>query len=746
MTKRVWALALSFPLFITAAVAQEQNVPIQIRRATGSISIDGNLNDPGWQNASRIDKFYETNPGDNIEPSAKSVGYLAYDDQFLYAAFEFSDPHPSQIRAPYNDRDNIGGMTDDYGGIIVDTRNDRKTAVLLLANARAIQYDAITDDSSGEDSSPDWFWDAATSITETGWRLEMRVPFSSLRYEGRQGPQEWGILLYRNMPRDRRYQMFSGRLPRGGNCFICHRNPLIGLSDLPSGGHFVAAPYLAARQISTPRGDVLGNEFVNRPPAADAGLDFKWTPTANTAIDATINPDFSQVESDVAAISTNERFAIFFPEKRPFFLEGVELFATPLTAAYTRTITSPRWGLRTTGNVAGNRYTVLVAQDRGGGDVVIPSREGSSFAFQDFESTALIGRVRRDFGTSFVSFLTTMRESEDGAHNRVFGPDFRWQIGDTDTVTAQLLYTDTKTPNRPELSAEWDGRQQQDFGGEIWWSHSTRTLDTFLWYRNIGEDFRADNGFIPQVGYELSYGEIGYTFRRDNHTFHRIRPFAYGQYESGQDGDKLYSLVTAGVAADGKYRSFTRLRYARDAVRTNETILERDRLYYQVEFSPTKRIARVTLNGWVGDSIDFIRSRLGRGASVALGGTVRPTDHLQLGLTNTVQWLNIGGDRLFTSQIERLNATYTFNSKMFLRTILQNTRDNFDRDLYGFRPDEFPQHTGNFAMQLLFAYKLNWQTVMYVGLSDLREVTGEEGDLEPSERQLFMKVSYAFQR
>lgn len=739
----VVAFFLCAPPLITA---QEQNVPIEIRRAGGSITIDGELNDPGWQNAPRVEKWYETNPGDNIEPAVKSVGYLAYDDRFFYAAFEFYDPNPSQIRAPYADRDNVGGNTDDYGGVILDTRNDRKTAVLLLVNARGIQYDAITDDSSGEDASPNWFWDAATRITNDGWRLEMRVPFSSLRYEQTKGPQEWGILLYRNMPRDRRYQIFSGRLPRGGNCFICHRNPLIGLSDLPSGGHYVAAPYITARQIGAPRQGVLGNEFVNRPVAADAGLDFKWTPNADTALDATLNPDFSQVESDVAAISTNERFAIFFPERRPFFLEGVELFSTPLPAAYTRTITSPRWGLRTTGKAGANRYTVLVTQDRGGGDVVIPSREGSSFAFQDFESTVLIGRVRRDFGTSFISFLTTARESEGGAHNRVFGPDFRWQIGDRDTVTAQILYSDTETPNRPELSSEWTGRKLQSFGGEIWWSRSTRTYDTFLWYRDIGTDFRADNGFIPQVGYRLNFGEVGYTVRPEKRFFSRIRTFALAEYHSGQNGDLLYRRVSAGFGCDGKYRLNCRFRYARDGVRTRDIVLDRDRLYYEVFLSPSKKLARVGLYGWVGDSIDFVRSRLGRGASVSLDGTVRPNDHLQIGLTSTVQWLNIRGDRLFTSQIERLNATYTFSSKMFVRAIFQNTRTNFDRDLYGLSPDQLPQHSGDFATQLLFAYKLNWQTVVYVGLSDLREVTGEEGALEPSERQFFTKISYAFQR
>lgn len=145
-------------------------------------------------------------------------------------------------------------------------------------------------------------------------------------------------------------QYFSTKLPRGGNCFICRSNPLTGLTGLPSGGHLVVAPYATASQDAFPK-DALGSPLENESVKADAGLDVKWTPNVNTAIDATVNPDFSQIESDVAQIGANERFALFFPEKRPFFLEGIELFSTPIQAVYTRTITSPRWGARATGKI-----------------------------------------------------------------------------------------------------------------------------------------------------------------------------------------------------------------------------------------------------------------------------------------------------------------------------------------------------------------------------------------------------------
>jgi hypothetical protein len=186
----------------------------------------------------RTDVWYETSPGDNVPPRVASVGYLAYDNRFLYAGFEFQDPDPHRIRAPLGDRDTVVSSDTDYAGVILDTRNDGKTGILLLANPRGIQYDAVSDDVTNmEDSSPDFFWSSAARITERGWVLEIAIPFSSLRY-GQADPQTWGIMLYRNYPRDRRYQFFSTTLPRGGNCFVCRANRF----EQRHGGHGSGVP------------------------------------------------------------------------------------------------------------------------------------------------------------------------------------------------------------------------------------------------------------------------------------------------------------------------------------------------------------------------------------------------------------------------------------------------------------------------------------------------------------------------
>jgi len=237
---------LNVPVWAAPQGEPEPPATLSIRRATGAIAVDGVLDDPGWKDVPQILTWFEVNPGDNTPPKVRNVAQLTYDDKFFYAAFEFEDPHPAAIRAPLGDRDNVPMYTD-YGGVILDTRNTGKTAILFLANARGIQYDAVTDDSSGEDSSPDYYWDSAARITEKGWTLEIRIPFSSLRY-AHADPQTWRIILYRNYPRDFRYQFFSTRMPRGGNCLVCRSNPLEGLQGLPSGGGLVVAPYLSGSQ------------------------------------------------------------------------------------------------------------------------------------------------------------------------------------------------------------------------------------------------------------------------------------------------------------------------------------------------------------------------------------------------------------------------------------------------------------------------------------------------------------------
>jgi hypothetical protein len=741
------ACAATGPVRAARADTLPPKPSVTIQRAAEPITIDGDLSDAGWKGIEPITTWYETNPGDNTPPRVKNVAWLAYDDRFLYAAFEFEDPHPDQIRAPLGDHDAVRSPTD-YGGIIVDSRADGKTAQMFLANPRGVQYDAVTSDATGEDNSPDFFWDSAGKITATGWTLEIRVPFSSLRYRNLAHPT-WGILLYRNYPRDRRYQFFSARLPRDVNCFICNSSPLTGFESLPHGSHLVLAPFVTSQRTNTPSGD-LGTPLESVDLQNQAGLDMKWNPSAGAAIDGTYNPDFSQVESDAAQIVANERFAVFYPEKRPFFLEGVDLLNAPLQVVYTRTVTDPKSGLRLTGKIGEAAYTALGARDEGGGQVIIPGPYGSHFADQDFASDVGVARVRRDLGRSFASFLATGRVIDGGGDNAVFGPDLQWRPRPSDAITGQYVYSESHTPNRPDLDSEWDGRHLQDHAAQVNWSHGGEHVDWFVQGQDIGSQFRADVGFMPQVGYRADYLEGGYTQRPVEKFFSRVRYWANTYADQERSGASIDDHVAAGLGADGKWNSFLRVELNRDGFQVGDQWLQRFRPRVLLQASPSRFLNAFSIDSYFGQEVDFDNARLGTGATFVTSATLRPGDHLELVANLNLRWLDeslIQGERqrLFTAQVERLRATWAFSSRSFLRLIGQYIETTSNPSMYD-DPTNVDAKDASFAGSALFAYKLNWQTVFYTGYGDTRTYTTFSDRLEPDSRQVFAKLSYAWQR
>ncbi|HTQ78657.1 MAG TPA: DUF5916 domain-containing protein, partial [Thermoanaerobaculia bacterium] len=487
----------------------------------------------------------------------------------------------------------------------------------------------------------------------------------------------------------------------------------------------------------------LGTPLHNGPVQARAGVDVKWSPSADSALDATFHPDFSQVESDVAQISTDQRFALFYPEKRPFFLEGLDLFQTPLQAVYTRTVTAPTWGARATGKLDDSAYTFLVARDQGGGSAVIPGPVASSFADQDFASTVAIGRLRHESGGSFASLLVTDREIAGGGHNRVFGPDFRWHPDDRDSLNGQLLLSDSVTPNRPDLAAEWDGRHLASHAADLNWTRATKTWDVYLEGKDIGDGFRADVGFLPQVGIRDLSGEAGRTFYPASGFFSRFRPFVNEHYTSGQDGDLLLRQIGLGTEFDGRFNTYSRVSYRWERVRAGNQILERPHVEYHFELSPGRLIGLLSLDGSQGDDVDFDGARKGTGGMVTLAANLRPASALSLRIDASRRWLDLPEGRLFTAQVGRLKATYNFSSRCFLRLIGQQVRVDENTALSAVPVEA---HSKDFTGSALFAYKIDWQTVLFVGYGDERSLADLTGQLERANREFFLKVSYAYQR
>ncbi len=342
--------------------------------------------------------------------------------------------------------------------------------------------------------------------------------------------------------------------------------------------------------------------------------------------------------------------------------------------------------------------------------------------------------------------LFTDREVEGGGHNRVIGPDFQWRPTDKDQLTGQFLVTDTQTPNLPDITPEWNGDRFSSRAIFLSWLHTGPHWTFRSTYQDLGDGFRADDGFVPQVGFREVRQFVGYTFFSQTGFFGRLQPLFLVDYFSSPSGDLITRKTSPGLFFLGRLNLNGEIDLNwREKDRIGSKVLETTSVAYFVQFDPDRRLSRITLQGYLGEGTDVANVRVGHGGDVNLAATIKPTDHLQLEFNGDRQWLDVdsGGrsGRLFTAQIERLKATYNFSAKMFVRVIGQYLQVDADPSLY---TDDVPKRSGGFDGSALFSYKLNWQTVLFLGYGDSR-VLDDHTNLLRANRQFFLKVSYAFQ-
>jgi hypothetical protein len=330
----------------------------------------------------------------------------------------------------------------------------------------------------------------------------------------------------------------------------------------------------------------------------------------------------------------------------------------------------------------------------------------------------------------------------------VAGPDFLWRRSQTDQMTGQLLVSDTGTPDRPDLYSGWDGRRLTSHAGHLEWLHTGRDWTWRATVQDFGEDFRADEGFVPQVGFRLGRYALYRNYYPETGLFRRVQPYVIARYVEDQHGGLIQRQTNTGVQTQGVQNMAAGVELdVREQLRVGDQILERSRATGYFQIDPGRRFSRIGGNFALGDAIDFANARVGQGGDLSLFGTLKPTDHLALDFNADYQWLdvNAGGGlqgRLFTAQIERLKLTYNFTARAFLRVIGEYLDVERTPSLYTFAVDA---QSGSFAGSALFAYQLNWQTVLFVGYEDNR-LQDPLGDLQRADRAVFIKISYAFQR
>jgi hypothetical protein len=500
---------------------REKEQPVRIPRIDKPPVIDGKLDDEVWKQAAVLKDFYQTNPGDNSAPSYRTEAFMAYDARYLYLAFHAYD-QPGQVRATVPKRDNVLGA-DDSVRILLDTFNDKRRAYVLAFNPFGVQQDGILTEGSGTDYSVDIVMESKGILTDDGYTIEVAIPFKSLRYESGKG-KLWGVHIFRTIQRLNNEQDSWMPISRSNSSSLAQEGHITGLEGISTAHTLELIPSITVSEtgkrvrsippfvLNRSPGLVDPGRFVNEPIKLDLGLTAKYGITPTVTLDLAINPDFAQVEADQLVVTTNQRFPIFYPERRPFFLEGKEIFQTPITVLHTRAIVDPDIAVKLSGKLGRNSFGVMAASDNGPGNIVGDDRlNPNNLRFLGHNAIAGVLRLKHDVGKeNNVGLMVTSYDFVE-KHNKLGGVDGRFRLNKITTFSFQVLGTTSRRFfYEPELDKNLY-RTGNGFAYSASYDVSGRNWGWSLYGEGYTKDYRADLGFVQRTNSNFNSAELRYS-------------------------------------------------------------------------------------------------------------------------------------------------------------------------------------------------------------------------------------------
>ncbi len=736
----------SIPLALAQTPAERRNAPITATALLPGekIVVDGKLDDAVWQRIAPMTEFYEYRPQDAKSSKFATEARIAYDKHALYIGVTAHDPDPGKIDAPLVRRDQVNG-SQDFFAIHIDPVGTRKFAQIFRFNAAGAIGDGLfNEDTTNEDYSPDFEFEVRTARSATGWTAELRIPFSTLRYSDPPSAT-WSIQIVRGISRGEQYRIANGRIPRDSNCFLCYAQTLEGMKDLPAGREFTVTPQVTLRRTTDKSSNELrktSNDFV-------AGVDIKFRPRPDLVFDATINPDFSQVELDTPQLASNAQFALYFPEKRPFFLEGADILSTPFGGAiYTRSINDPTWGARLTQRNDSNDFTFLTVRDDGKGSILLPGPLNTDFANQESKSQATIGRFRSHLGALSIGGLLTDRtyESTPGkpsAYNRVAGIDFVWRPNGETRVRGQILGSFTKDPR----NLREPGVPDNDFAALVDYNYRDPIWGIVGGFEQVGRGFRADNGFFSQAGYTNVYQEVQ---RKWNNVgpFHEVSPYVNVARKVDDEGNLLYQQIVPGIFLATamntnivvEWRPNTSVRF-----RNEGGTLKRDQFFASIESTPGTWLSRFYLEAGIGDRPDVAANAIRRGYFIGANATLRISDRFEIEprIDESVMGsgaLSRGNEIALHERAVQITSVYHFTARDNLRLIGQYSSVKRGSAFYT-SPVSTNEKTE--TLSLVYGHLHSLGTNIYVGANTTRSIDTSI-IFKQRQNEVFVKISWAF--
>jgi hypothetical protein len=691
--------------FAVSAEAQVLDGELRGIRAAVPPKLDGVLDDQVWSEPPLpAENWVSYNPLRGQPAQQQTRVWIAYDDEALYFAFRCFDPEPTRIRTTISRRDNA--WNDDWVAVSLDSSRAGQVAYHMFVNPSGIQMDALQT-ASAEDPAPDWTWQSAGRVDSDGYVVEIRVPLESIRFRG--GEQvRMGVTFFRRNSR-LGISWAWPEIPPGKWVFETHvpvtfenlRQPLL-LEVIPSAT-------MAANQSRTAGGvwsDTQGN--------GDLGASVKYGVTSTITLDATVNPDFSQVESDAFEVEVNQRFPIFFSEKRPFFMEGMGLFnvagtggdSTMRTAVHTRRIVEPIGGLKLTGTAGRQTFAVLSAADES-----IPGADHKYFT---------IGRALRNYGDGqYVGALVTDAQYR-GSYNRVAAADFSMRAGDRFRYSGALMYSDSE-----DLSGQRSGGMGAQFG----YGYNTQRFTFAGHVEHFDRGFQMDTAFMNRVGVTRTwqYGEVQFYPSGKYAWIRRIAPFVWTQHAKDRVENGSERFLLPGIRLNFTRQGNLRL----DLGRGHETFAGRRFENGRNHVDGNVQILRwLNLGGSMdrgaGVFYDPVAPYAGTDTSRTLRVGLQPNARLSHNLSYTfAKFEREGGERVYDLHIVNLRNTYQFTPQFLIRAITQY--DSSRRRVLG---------------DFLASYELVPGTVMHAGYGTLLESPEVNRPYASTARAFFFKASY----
>jgi hypothetical protein len=748
----VAALAL-----ITSATVAEGQTPasrptLNVPRLAGPPVIDGKLDDGVWLEAARITSFTQMEPVDGAPATERTEVWIAYDSRRLYLAFYAHYSDPGSIRANRSDRDRID--RDDRISVYLDTFLDQQRAFMFAVNGQGVQADAMRNASLGgpnvggrsrtsgssstgggggsstgstvrpieEDPSWDALFDTRGGLVEDGWVAEMAIPFKSLRYPAVADGQthRWGFQVVRAIVSKDEQDVWSP-VSRDIQGFLTQMGTIGGLRDLSTTKNLELQPELTAVQFGSLDGRT--GRYRNGAVDPEAGLNLKYGLTSNVVLDVTYNPDFSQIEADRPQIEVNQRFPLFYEEKRPFFLEGKEIFDTSIPLLHSRTIVDPKFGGKLTGKIGRTTFGMLVADDEAPGRV--DDRAEPAFGHS---AHVAVGRLRYDlYRESHIGAIVTDREFLDTS-NRVVGVDGRFLLG----AVHRLSFTVAAAQDE-----RGSGERQAGTAIDVNLTRLGRGLSYSISHVNYTPNFRSATGFIRRVDQQFTTVQGSYTFWPQNVivSWGQFGIYSRNYNHAGQLDDEMLGTATFVQVVRNINASLqnwrTIERFGGIAFLAYHHAVQGD-LNFDRRFSTRFRWS------WE-DGIRYTETPfLGRSTIGSAEFSFRPTSRFETGLTANLSRLVDPRDNaeVFDVRLYRTRTTYQFTPRLLVRNIL-----------------EYDAWENKFGVNLLLTYRINAGTVVFLGADDRlqegRNINSDffdTGALRRTSRAFFFKLSYLFRQ